>query len=92
MQKAVCSDVSPVIYIGPSLPHGRLNKNTIFSCSKEKAIKCLAEIIESYPSVAKLIVPLRDLPRAKAKLEGSSGYLSKAYAEVQVAAIKNKEV
>lgn len=83
---------TPVIYIGPALPHGKLNKGTIFSCSKEKAIKFLSGVIEQYPSVPKLIVPICDLAKERSKMESGNGYLCRAYAEVQATIAKNKEV
>lgn len=84
--------VSPVIYVGPSLPYGRLNKGTIFSCSKEKVIKCLTGVVEQFPSVPKLIIPLCDLAKVRSKMESGNGYLCRTYAEVQATIDKNKEV
>lgn len=69
------------IYIGPSLPAGRLKKNSVFIGGYEQTLHCLSDVLQHYPQVKKLLVPVEQLSAEKKRL-ASGGALSKAYAEL----------
>lgn len=78
------------IYIGPSLPHGVLNRNSVFMGDWDKVTGSLSGPIEKYPQIKKLLVPVSQLAASRTKLETGGNILSKAFAEVS-AALSMKE-
>lgn len=78
------------IYIGPTLPHGVLNRNAVFMGDWNMVTGNLSGIIEKYPQIKKLLVPTGQLAAGRRKLETGGNILSKAFAEVS-AAISTKE-
>ena len=57
-------------YIGPSLPAGLLKTNKILIGTREEINKELAAVLEKYPLVGKMLVPVEKLAEKK---EGSNG-------------------
>lgn len=49
------------IYIGPSLPKAMLKSNTVFEGTKEEIKKELAAVLERFPLVEHLLVPVEKL-------------------------------
>ena len=70
-KKARHAGVTTFVYIGPSLPNGRLMSNTILSGNFEAVTEYYKDAIEEYPSVEGLIVPLSQLADSKAKASKS---------------------
>lgn len=60
-------------YIGPSLPGGRLKKNTIFKGSVESVYEYLADVLSHYPEVKRFIVPVSKLAEQKNLVSGANG-------------------
>lgn len=60
----------PSIYIGPSLPNGQLNKNTIFKFGV--LLPHIEKLIHNCPAIKHLIVPTSKLSTAQAKLSDRS--------------------
>jgi hypothetical protein len=83
--------VTAFVYIGPSLPDGRLKNNTILSGTYEQVTGYYADAIGAYPSVARLIVPVARLAESREKTQTSGNVMHKYYQDV-TAAIKAKGV
>lgn len=60
----------PTMYIGPSLPNGQLNKNTIFK--NGVLLPHVYDLIHNCPAIKHLIVPVSKLAAAQAKLSDRS--------------------
>ena len=54
-------------YIGPQLPGGLLKTNKIMIGTREEIMKELAGVLEKYPLVEKMLVPVEKMQRKKTR-------------------------
>ncbi len=66
-------------YIGPSLPGAKLMTNTVLSGTRKEIFDYYKDVIEQYPNVAKLIVPVGKLSESRAKIRTNGNVLNKYY-------------
>ena len=80
-------------YIGPQLPAGLLKTNKILIGTKEEIMKELAEVLEKYPLVEKMLVPVDKLAEKKDKARTAGNILNKYYTDIvsSIAANEKKE-
>lgn len=80
-------------YIGPSLPAGLLKTNKIMIGTKEEIMKELAGVLEKYPLVEKMLVPIEKLAEKKDKARTAGNILNKYYSDItsMIAAHEKKE-
>ena len=72
-------DGGKYVYIGPSLPNEGLITNTIISGEKKEIVEYYKEIIERFPNVARLIVPVERLADCRAKIKSNGNMMNKYY-------------
>ena len=85
-------DTVKLIYIGPTLPKAMLKSNRIFEGTKKKIKKELKTVIEKFPLVEKLLVPVEGLAEKKDKVRSAGNILNKYYSDlVSAAAAVEKE-
>ena len=75
-----------LVYIGPSLPKAMLKSNRILAGTREEIKKELAEVLEKFPLVEKLLVPVEELAEKKDKVRTAGNLLNKYYSDVASAA------
>lgn len=82
-----------VAYIGPTLPAGRLKCNRIFIGTMKEIKAELAEVLEKYPLVEKMLVPVEKLAEKKDKVKTAGNILNKYYSDIvsTIAANEAKE-
>lgn len=82
-----------VAYIGPTLPAGRLKCNRIFIGTMKEIKTELAEVLEKYPLVEKMLVPVEKLAEKKDKVKTAGNILNKYYSDIvsTIAANEAKE-
>lgn len=80
-QKDKKLDDTKYIYIGPTLPRHEMKHNTIYEGTMQEITAYLAEIIEQYPQVKRLIVPIQQLGEASVKVKTSGNILNQYYNE-----------
>lgn len=82
-----------VIYIGPALPMAQLKTNRVLEGTEEEIKKELAQIIEKYPLVERMLVSVDDLAEKKEKVKTAGNILNKYYYEIvsEVTGTKEKE-
>lgn len=69
-------------YIGPSLPAGQLKTNRVMIGTMQEIRKELAVVLEKYPLVEKLLVPVGKLAEKKAKAGTAGNILNKYYSDI----------
>ena len=85
-------DTVKLIYIGPTLPKAMFKSNRIFEGTREKIKKELKTVIEKFPLVEKLLVPVEGLAEKKDKVRSAGNILNKYYSDlVSAAAAVEKE-
>ena len=85
-------DTVKLIDIGPTLPKAMLKSNRIFEGTREKIKKELKTVIEKFPLVEKLLVPVEGLAEKKDKVRSAGNILNKYYSDlVSAAAAVEKE-
>ncbi len=77
------------VYVGPSLPGGKLKNNTILSGSYAEITAYYGEAITLYPGVEKLIVPVTRLAEAREKVKNGGNALHEHFQAI-TAAVKAK--
>lgn len=78
------------VYIGPNLPSGaKLTANAIISGTKDQINGYYKDVIEQYPNVEKLIIPVARLAESREKIKAGGNALSKYYNDL-AAQIKQK--
>ena len=87
-------DTVKLIYIGPTLPKAMLKSNRIFEGTREKIKKELKTVIEKFPLVEKLLVPVEGLAEKKDKVRSAGNILNKYYSDIvsSASAMLEKEV
>ena len=80
-------------YIGPSLPAGLLKTNKILIGTREEIDKELAAVLEKYPLVGKMLVPVEKLAEKKDRAATAGNILNKYYTDIvsAIAADERKE-
>lgn len=86
-------DKVKLIYIGPTLPKAMLKSNKIFKGTREDIRKELAEVLEKFPLVERLLVPVAELAEKKDKVRTAGNILNKYYSDIvsSASAILEKE-
>lgn len=86
-------DKVKLIYIGPTLPKAMLKSNKIFEGTREEIRKELAAVIEKFPLVERLLVPVAELAEKKDKVRTAGNILNKYYSDIvsSASAILEKE-
>lgn len=79
-------DTVKLIYIGPSLPKAMLKSNRIFEGTREEIKKELEAVLEKFPLVEKLLVPVEELAGKKDKVKTAGNILNKYYSDIASAA------
>lgn len=79
-------DTVKLIYIGPSLPKAMLKSNRIFEGTREEIKKELAAVLEKFPLVERLLVPVAELAEKKDKVKTAGNILNKYYSDIASAA------
>lgn len=82
-----------LVYIGPSLPAGQLKCNKIMIGTPEEIKKELETVLEKYPLVEKMLVPVEKLAEKKDKVKTAGNILNKYYTDIlsAIAANERKE-
>ena len=80
------------VYAGPSLPRGRLKENAVFNGTREDVKAYLADVLEEYPQIDKLIVPASKLAAFSVKVKTPGNIAHKYYTDIVSAMRGNKEV
>lgn len=78
-------------YIGPSLPAGRLKTNKVFIGTRAEIEGELKEVLEKYPLVRKLLVPVEKMAEKKDRVKTAGNILNKYYSDL-VSVISAEEV
>ena len=88
------SETVKLIYIGPNLPKAMLQCNKIFEGTTEEIDKELANVLEKFPLVRKMLVPISELAEKKDKVRTAGNIYNKYYADLKAAALAHldKEV
>lgn len=87
-------DTVKLVYIGPSLPKAMLKGNRIFEGTREEIKKELEAVLEKFPLVEKLLVPVAELAEKKDKVRTAGNILNKYYSDIasSASAMLEKEV
>lgn len=75
-------DIVKLIYIGPSLPKAMLKSNRIFEGTEEEIKEELAVVLEKFPLVEKMLVPVTELAEKKDKVRTAGNILNKYYSDI----------
>lgn len=67
------------VYIGPSLPGAVLMENTVLRGGRKEISEYFKDVVETYPDVEKLIVPVGKLSESRAKVRASGNVFNKYY-------------
>ena len=75
-------EAEKLVYVGPQLPRGRLNR--IFEGTREQILASpeMAEVLKRYPLVKNMLVPVSKLAEAKQKIAAGGNALHKFYADI----------
>lgn len=78
------------VYVGPSIPRGRLKENAVFRGTLADVLNYLADVIEDYPQIPRLIVPTNRLAAFSVKVKTPGNIAHKYYTDI-VSAMKMKK-
>ena len=70
------------VYCGPSIPRGRLKENAVFRGTLADVLNYLADVIEDYPQIPRLIVPTNRLAAFSVKVKTPGNIAHKYYYEI----------
>ena len=84
-EKERYAGITKFVYVGPSLPGGRLKSNTVLSGKYAEITAYYKEAIALYPCAEKLIVPVIRLADAREKTQNGGNAMNKYYQEVAAA-------
>lgn len=79
------------VYAGPTLPCGRLKANAVFRGTLKDVSAYLADVLEEYPQVAKLIVPANRLGAFSVRMKTPGNIAHKHYNDIVSAMRGEKE-
>lgn len=71
-----------LVYVGPSLPKGQLKTNRIFIGTEAEIKKELETVLEKYPLVWKMLVPVKELAEKKDKVKTAGNVMNKYYSDI----------
>lgn len=78
--------MSKLMYLGPSRPFGLpLNTRAVLAGKPEEVFPEIKPYLLEHPGLAKLFVPLPDIPRARAQLGLEGSALSTLYKNIKAA-------
>ena len=80
------------VYCGPSIPRGRLKENAVFRGTLADVLAYLADAVEQYPQIPRLIVPTNRLAAFSVKVKTPGNIAHKYYSEIASAIRRGKEV
>ena len=80
------------VYCGPSIPRGRLKENAVFRGTLADVLNYLADVVEDYPQIPRLIVPTNRLAVFAVKVKTPGNIAHKYYSDIASAIRKGKEV
>lgn len=80
------------VYCGPSIPRGRLKENAVFRGTLADVLNYLADVVEDYPQIPRLIVPTNRLAVFAVKVKTTGNIAHKYYSDIASAIRKGKEV
>lgn len=69
-------------YAGPTIPNGRLKENAVFRGKLSDVLEYLADVVEDYPQVPRLIVPTSKLAAFSVKVKTPGNIAHKYYNEI----------
>ena len=78
------------VYCGPSIPRGRLKENAVFRGTLADVLNYLADVIEDYPQIPRLIVPTNRMAAFSVKVKTPGNIAHKYYTDI-VSAMKMKK-
>jgi len=78
------------VYCGPSIPRGRLKENAVFRGTLADVLNYLADVVEDYPQIPRLIVPTNRLAVFAVKVKTPGNIAHKYYTDI-VSAMKMKK-
>ena len=78
------------VYCGPYIPRGRLKENAVFRGTLADVLNYLADVIEDYPQIPRLIVPTNRLAAFSVKVKTPGNIAHKYYTDI-VSAMKTKK-
>ena len=78
------------VYCGPSIPRGRLKENAVFRGTLSDVLNYLADVIEDYPQIPRLIVPTNRMAAFSVKVKTPGNIAHKYYTDI-VSAMKMKK-
>lgn len=70
-------DYKLFVYIGPTLPNGKLKSNTVMQGGFAEICEYLSEVIEEYPQIKHLIVPVHKFAEQKSKVNEKGNLINK---------------
>ncbi|GHU42202.1 hypothetical protein FACS1894111_05730 [Clostridia bacterium] len=88
-KKAQYDEITNFVYVGPSLPGGRLKSLATLGGTYEEIKDYYKEAVALFPKVERLIVPVSQLAEARAKTQTSGNILHNYYRDV-ISAIQTK--
>lgn len=80
------------VYCGPSIPRGRLKENAVFRGTISDVLEYLADVVEQYPQIPRLIVPTNRLAAFSVKVKTPGNIAHKYYSDIASAIRRGKEV
>lgn len=80
------------IYAGPTLPNGQLKGNVVFSGTWDDVLLYLSAVLEKYPQVKHLIVPVNKIAAFSVKVKTPGNIAHKHYNDIVSAMHHHKEV
>ena len=80
------------VYVGPSIPRGRLKENAVFRGTLSDVLAYLADAVEQYPQIPRLIVPTNRLAAFSVKVKTPGNIAHKYYSDIASAIRRGKEV
>ena len=85
-------DYDTFVYVGPSIPRGRLKENAVFRGTLSDVLAYLGDVVEQYPQIPRLIVPTNRLAAFSVKVKTPGNIAHKYYSDIASAIRKGKEV
>lgn len=85
------SETVKLIYIGPNLPKAMLPCNKIFEGTDKEIEEELSFILEKFPLVRKMLVPISELADKKDKVKTTGNVYNKYYSDLKAAALAYAE-
>ena len=70
------------VYCGPSIPRGRLKENAVFRGTLADVLNYLADVIEDYPQIPRLIVPTNRMAAFSVKVKTPGNIAHKYYTDI----------